>query len=122
MTDHRMTDSELEALFAAASAERPGVSPALLKRVMEDAMAEAEARAAPARAPRRAVRRGIVAGVIAAIGGWPAMGGLATAGVVGLWIGYSDPGALDAVTQAAQDGGYDMADLVPSLDIYLTEG
>lgn len=32
-----------------------------------------------------------------ALGGWPAFGGLATAGIAGLWIGVSPPAAIDDV-------------------------
>ncbi|TCO73982.1 hypothetical protein [Rhodovulum euryhalinum] len=118
-----MSDTELEALFTAGRARRAEPSAALLARVMGDAMAEAEARGAPApalvAAPRR---RGGLAGLVAVLGGWPAMGGLVTAGMVGVWIGYAAPGGLDAVTAAMLGGGYDVSDMVPSLDAYLTEG
>ncbi|ARE39621.1 Dihydroorotate dehydrogenase [Rhodovulum sp. P5] len=90
-----MTDSELDTLFAAARTDRTEPSAAFLDRVMDDAMA-----ACPAPAPERSARRsrpaprGVLAGLVAALGGWPAMGGLATAGLFGLWIGYAAPGPL----------------------------
>jgi hypothetical protein len=118
-----MTDREIEALFAAARAHPAEPSAALLARVMEDAMIEASACALPDRAPvRHAARRGVLAALVAAIGGWPAMGGLATAGLVGVWIGYAAPAGLDTVTSDVFGDGYEVSDLVPSLDSYLAEG
>ncbi|TCP41331.1 hypothetical protein [Rhodovulum marinum] len=121
MTDRQMNDTELEALFAAGRAVRATPSAALLARVMDDAMAETGARATPEPRPHGAPR-GALAGLVAALGGWPALGGLATAGVVGIWIGYAAPGGLEAVTAAMLGSGYDVTDMVPSLDTYLTEG
>lgn len=53
-----------------------------------------------------------------AIGGWPALGGLAAAGVAGLWIGFAPPaflpdpaGQLIAISSGSQlltDAGYDV--------------
>lgn len=125
MTERPMTDSALDALFAAAREERPEPSPALMARVMEDALAEGAARQARATVPRAATRpgpRAAIAAIVAALGGWPAMGGFATAGIVGLWIGYAAPGAVATYTSNWLGGGYDIADLMPSLDAYLTEG
>ncbi|MRH19502.1 dihydroorotate dehydrogenase [Rhodovulum strictum] len=117
-----MNDTELEALFSAARTDRPEPSAALLARVMADAMAEAEARAAPAPAPRARPTRGGLARILGLIGGWPAMGGLATAGLMGVWIGYAAPGGFDAVTATMLGSGYDVSDMMPGLDAYLTEG
>ena len=50
------------------------------------------------------------------------MGGLATAGLVGVWIGYAAPAGLDTVTSDVFGDGYEVSDLVPSLDSYLAEG
>ncbi|TCP21411.1 dihydroorotate dehydrogenase [Rhodovulum adriaticum] len=123
-----MTDAELDSLFEAARVSAPDPSAALLARIMDDAMAQAGARAvpdpapAPQRRPGGSVRRRLLACVLAGLGGWPSMAGLATAGVVGIWIGYADPVGLDAVTTAMLGGGYGPADLAPSLDTFLQEG
>ncbi|WP_132693181.1 hypothetical protein [Rhodovulum steppense] len=122
MTDRQMNDTEIEALFAAARTDRPEPSAALLARVMADAMAEAEARAASAPAPRARPTGGGLARILGLIGGWPAMGGLATAGLMGVWIGYAAPGGFDAVTATMLGSGYDVSDMMPGLDAYLTEG
>lgn len=117
-----MSDAELDALFEAGRERRAAPSAALMARVMEDAMAEA--RAAPVPVARgRGPRRARLAGLVAALGGWPALGGLATAGLVGVWIGYAAPGGFDAVTATMLgSGGYEVSDMLPSLDAYLTEG
>lgn len=121
-----ITDTALDTMFEAGRAQAPEPSAALLARVMEDAMAEAEARRARASAPvsrrRRSGRLGMLGGLVAALGGWPSMAGLATAGVVGIWLGYAAPAGLDAVTTAMLGGGYEPADLMTSLDTFLQEG
>jgi hypothetical protein len=115
-----MTESELEALFATGRSRPVPPSEALLARVMDDAMAEAGARAGLGAGPVRGQdRRGRLAALLAVIGGWPAMGGLVAAGLVGVWIGYAAPGGLDTVRSDVLGSGYEITDLVPSLDSYL---
>ncbi len=82
----RETEKRLEALFAQARSEPEEPDAALMVRVLGDAFAEQAAIAVPDDRMTR-VRRGW--GLWAALGGWPAMGGLATAAVAGLWIGFS---------------------------------
>ncbi|MGB8623702.1 MAG: hypothetical protein WCD16_12865, partial [Paracoccaceae bacterium] len=58
------------------------------------------------------------------IGGWPALAGMTAAAAVGLWIGYSAPGAVGtfAADLWPQGGtGYDVVDLMPSIESFLTE-
>ncbi|MBN2905810.1 MAG: dihydroorotate dehydrogenase [Rhodobacteraceae bacterium] len=125
-----MTDTELEALFAAGREATADPSAALLARVMDDAMAQIEGRAVPAAAAvaaplapaRRGLLRGAFRGAVAALGGWPSMAGLASAAIAGLWIGYAGPAGLDTVTGALWSDGYEVSDLVPSIDAFLTEG
>lgn len=93
-TDREM-DERLEALFSQARSAPEEPDAALMARVLEDALAVQAARPVPA-AERVVARRGW--GLWAALGGWPAMGGLATAVVAGLWIGVSPTlGVGDAV-------------------------
>ncbi|MGC9369234.1 MAG: dihydroorotate dehydrogenase [Paracoccaceae bacterium] len=109
-----MRDDELEQFFEAGRATAPVPSAALLERVLADAQA-----------PRlTAAGRRIWAGLLAALGGWPAVAGLASVTVAGIWLGYAAPGGLDGVTAAlwpAQDG-YDVVDMIPSYDGLLEEG
>ena len=46
----------------------------------------------------------MIAGIVAALGGWPAVGGLATAAIAGVWIGFSPSlGVGTAVSGAVMD-------------------
>ncbi|RAP42087.1 hypothetical protein BYZ73_06960 [Rhodovulum viride] len=117
-----MNDHEIEALFAAARAERAEPSAALMARIMDDAMIAAAEAAAPRPVAAQTGRRGLLAVLVAAIGGWPALAGVATAGVFGLWIGYAGPGDVGTLTATILGSAYGPNDLVPSLDTYLTEG
>ena len=79
--------------FDAARREPPAPSEALLARVMADAAREQAAQAA---ARARSVRGSPAGwrGVVAALGGWPAMGSLAAAGIAGVWLGFAQPDAV----------------------------
>ncbi len=95
MTDERRNEQELEALFAAARRDAPTPSADLMARVLADAeAAQAQAQAAPAARPTRPAARPRWRQVVDLLGGWPAMAGLATAGVAGLWLGVAPPAAL----------------------------
>ncbi|MCV2881393.1 dihydroorotate dehydrogenase [Actibacterium sp. XHP0104] len=122
MADERMTDTdELELLFAAARDAAPVPSDGLLARVLADAEAE-QARPAPALIRPEG---GLLARAMRQIGGWPALAGLATATLAGVWIGYAQPAGLDGLTDTVWQGdaaGYDLVEMIPSLDGYLTEG
>ena len=107
MTDTERRDDGLEAFFAAARAEPEPASEALMARVLGDALAQ-QRRTAPAAAPRGAVRAGrpgLLAGLFVSLGGWPAVAGLGTAAVVGLWIGFSPAlGVGQAMSDALVSG------------------
>lgn len=113
----RITDRELDALFDVARAGRdaPQPTPDFMARVLADALAEQArftAPVGPARVPRWRQ-------FLAAIGGWPAMGGLVTAAVAGLWLGISPPAALSDLGLAALTGTGAASDLdgfTPGLD------
>lgn len=123
MADTKNTDKELEPFFAAGREVAPIPSEELLARVLADARAEQPGPDFLAGDARP--RTGWLGRLAQAVGGWPAVAGLATATVAGLWIGYAAPGQVD--TLAAQiwpgaEGGYDVVDLIPSMDIFLAEG
>ncbi len=87
----RMTDPNedmLDDLFAQARRVKPPVSDDLLARVLADARPPETSVDAP----------GIWAGLLDAVGGWFAMGGLATATLAGLWIGIAPPLAVEELT------------------------
>lgn len=85
----------LEAAFAAARTDAARPAPeALLQRIAADADRVGRAHRRVARPS--AGRRGLLAQVVRAIGGWPALGGLASAGAAGLWLGFAPPAAVEA--------------------------
>ncbi|MGI1663541.1 dihydroorotate dehydrogenase [Palleronia sp. KMU-117] len=111
--------ADLDHFFAAARAQRPEPGVDLLARIAAEAEATAAARARPgpasARANGRQGRSGVWLGDwLAAIGGWPAVAGLATATVAGLWIGYAQPhlGAMTLGT-GTDEATYDLGGLLP---------
>jgi hypothetical protein len=88
-------DGELDRLFDLARAVSPPVSDDLMARIMADA--DAAVVPVPVVATSAPVQGGW-RGWVAAIGGWPAMGGLALATVVGVAIGISPPSSLSSIT------------------------
>lgn len=89
-----MTDPEIKAVDAAlteAADQTPQVPDALMAAVLRDA---AQLQPAPTReaAP---VRVSLWDSFLDLIGGWPAMGGLAAAGMAGVWLGFAPPVALE---------------------------
>lgn len=105
------TEQELQAFFRSLEAETGEPSPDLLARVLADAYEEqdmqaARAMAAPEVDALAVPRRGFLRGLLDAIGGWPAVAGLATATVAGVWIGYNPPSAFDDLTLTLMNGSY----------------
>ena len=107
MTDGRkdkdlFSDDALEDLFAQARGEAQEIAlpEALMARILSDADTVQSAREADF-APVSAQRgRSGLRGIFAAIGGFPAVAGLAAATVAGLWIGITPPAALQSGMQA----------------------
>lgn len=97
MTDTREPMDDLDQLLGSvARAPVPELSPTLEARLLHDADRLMPAAAGPVPAPADgwgAVLRGL--------GGWRALGGLATATAAGVWIGFAAPGALDGLTSDA---------------------
>ncbi len=90
-----MTEPEntsLDALLDEAASRTPEVPAHLMAAVMQDA-----ARLQPM-VPAAEPRLGLWDGFLELIGGWPSMGGLAAAGVAGVWIGFAPPATLEAAT------------------------
>jgi hypothetical protein len=91
------TEAGLDALLAEMRMSAAEPSADLLARVLTDADVVASEQERPA-AVRRAVpaRR---AGFMSALGGWGGLGGMLTATLAGVWIGFS--GVAQAAGQAA---------------------
>lgn len=114
---------ELDGLFSSAAANPPEVPGALLQRIMADAHSVSEARLL-ASVPAAQPKAGVFSGLFGAIGGWPGLAGLATATVVGVWIGFSPPAAVDQLAQTyfTNYSDIDLAVFAPSIDDLLYEG
>lgn len=129
MTDEDRKPDDLEFYFDAARSAAPALSPAALDRMTAQALAVQREFTAPPLA-RAAPRRGLLAQLLATLGGWPAIAGLATAAVAGIWIGATPPAMLvdiavqvGAISDTAEDDLY-LVDTQPAyvLSLDLTEG
>jgi len=118
------SNSELDGLLAEAASLATTPSSDLMQRIIADADAVAEAKEVKSNPAPQPLRRGIMAGLLAGIGGWPAMAGLATATVAGVWIGYASPDTLDGITNGLLTSrtAYEVGDFMPTLDDLFYEG
>jgi hypothetical protein len=94
--DHDAAERELDGLFDLARGVAPPLPEALAARMLADA--DAVIRPAVAVVPPAAAVTGGWREVMAALGGWPALGGLAFVTVLGVGIGISQPDGLAALT------------------------
>ncbi len=105
-----MTERDpLEPFFDAARANRAAPEADLMARVLADAEAEAEGRERAGPAPRPPAPQGILQ-MLKAVGGWPALAGLAATTAAGVWIGFALP---EVPTGLGLSTGYDLTDLAP---------
>jgi len=89
----KMTDPDmkhLDRLLDEVAADTPEVPEALMSAVLRDAALEIPRPVAP--------RPGVWDTLMDLVGGWPAVGGMAAAGVAGLWLGIAPPVALETAT------------------------
>lgn len=82
-------DEMLGRLFAEARNVAPEPSDALMARVLADAVP-------PMPAPQ--LIPGLWVRLLDAVGGWPAVSGLAAATVAGIWIGVAPPTSVQDIT------------------------
>lgn len=125
MTERMEQDLELEALFkTAARAEPLRPSGDFMQRVLADALAEQSRHAGQATAAGPQTRPSRWRDLILAVGGWPAMAGLVTAGVAGIWIGANPPMALTETAETYLNIGTDLylVDSMPQLQFDVIEG
>ena len=117
MNNDILNDDELDAVFAAAQGEPVALSTTTMDAIMAGAVAGLEPDAAP-------ISKGIPwwQQVMQAIGGWPALGGLATATVMGIWIGVNPPVALDGVTAVFDTDTAEFEFWSNDFDVVLSEG
>jgi hypothetical protein len=115
MTD-RITDTQLEALFAETRQEQAAPSDDLMSRILADAVsAQSPIVSAP---PKTETFWSVFS---AMIGGWPAASGLAAATVAGIWIGVAPPQGLSDVASTLTGGSFTV-DILPDADILALEG
>lgn len=117
-TDKDLLDEAgLEAFFDAGRKAMPEPSEALMAAILRDAATHMPAPAKSGSAERRSFWREL----ISQIGGWPALAGMATATVAGVWIGFAAPvqletlsgGVILAGTYSATETPYAPEDLAP---------
>ncbi|MBK5932575.1 hypothetical protein C8N32_11141 [Rhodovulum imhoffii] len=115
----RPEDVALEPFFSDARAAAPRPSGDLIARVMSDAQG-----GRPVRGLDTARRGGLLERLTAALGGWPALGGMAAAGMAGVWIGYAFPAGLSALGAEllVPEGDYELVELMPTVDMFLQGG
>jgi len=120
MVNDKHEEIGLDAYFEAARATTVEPSNDLLGRIEADANAliMSEESSLQIKSP------GFVAAIWSAIGGWPTAVGMATATLVGVWIGLSQPAGLDLVSEVYLGVGEDvyMVDLMPAFGDDLEEG
>lgn len=96
MTQNDQTDAALDALFAELRAEpAPELSETLRARILHDA-ARVQPSGPTAPVPVPAPSKWTLWREM--LGGWGALGGIAAAGVAGLWIGVAPPQAVSDLT------------------------
>lgn len=114
-----MGDPDLDDLFAQARKAVPVEDAALLARVYADAL---RLQPQPAQ-PMPAAKPGVWAQLVAALGGRRGLAGLGTAAVVGVMLGFVQPGSVLALTEPFFAAAtVDEVDLMPGFDAMMTEG
>lgn len=91
------TKAEMDALDALLNetAQRP--DPVLGDDLMSRILADAAAAQVASERSDKVDQTGGWRGWVETLGGWPVLGGMAMAGVTGLWLGVSPPAAIDAL-------------------------
>lgn len=120
--DKKTEDFDLDAMFADMRAHDVAPAPDFMARVLADAL-DAQAAVVPMTVAPRPPSR--LRQLLAAIGGWPAVAGLATAGVAGLWIGVNPPASIMTTAESflgtTVTDQY-LVDLMPSYEFAMAEG
>jgi hypothetical protein len=118
--------NDLDDLFAAARAAPPNPSGYLMSRVISDAEAESLRRADTTSARKRDVRRPRLDWLHIFLQGG-VVGGLLSATLVGVWVGFAQPVAMSTITQSLEDAigvasDAEPIELIPPLDPFSQEG
>lgn len=105
-------DKKLEAYFQAERGASVAPSDDLMARILADATAQQ----VPVVGPVLVSNSNPWPAFWAAIGGWPTVTGMTTAGLVGVWVGFSQPIGLDELANNYLGLGADsyLVDLLPA--------
>jgi len=117
MSDKQRTGDGLGGYFEAARGHAPTPSPDLLARVLADSEATQQAGPSTELARLPSTSEGLVVRLYRLLGGWPAMAGLATAALTGIWIGTALPEGLIGTAEAAY-----LVDITPEMAFDLAGG
>ena len=122
MSDRKDDMADLDVFFDAAKTEQPGVSDALMDRIMADANSVADEW--QREISSEPVKDSWVRRVLNGIGGWPAVSGMATATVLGVAVGISPPALLTEMTAGYLDGTADpyLVDPYDAFGFEMSEG
>lgn len=114
MSEKTSQNDPLEVFFDAAKGAQPAPSEALMARVLADAETLQPSPEPVAPKMRRK-------GWFSALGGWPALAGLATATVAGVSIGVADPASVGDIAFYSFADAYDFSS-VGGLNLGLEDG
>lgn len=126
MAEKLTRDVGLDAFFSAARDDRIGMPAGLAERMRADAaMVQAGfGRPVIADEPQRR-SGGLLSQLWGALGGWPALSGMAVAGAAGIWLGVAPPNflpdPLNVVMQQGQQADVDVLDSSYVLSAMLQE-
>ncbi|MEM7471916.1 MAG: dihydroorotate dehydrogenase [Pseudomonadota bacterium] len=109
---------DLYGLFAEAKSARVPSSERLNARIIADAAA---LQARPV-ATRGVPRRNFFSRALEGLGGWPALGGLATAAGAGIYLGFAQPDFLAGGVEIVTDPGFAASSFLPGDNMFFEEG
>ena len=125
MTDKQsLSDQQLDDLLHQAKRADTTPSPKLMARIIADADQVANQRNGLKKPrPARRGRSGFRA-LLDGFGGWPALAGLTTATLAGVWIGYATDQTLPGLSAGiiSTDIGYDIGEFMADFDMFADEG
>lgn len=116
-----LNDQELDQFFAAMQADDPAPSDSLLSAILQDAeRLQPQIPVLPVQ-PDCTPRRSFLHEVMAVIGGWPAMAGMTTAAIAGVWLGVATPSGIETLSgglilsqnAGLADGSFTLEDMAP---------
>jgi hypothetical protein len=115
------TDTDMEDLLAAARTAPREVPAELLGRVLADAYALQPQSVVLPSASKKGP--GLFTRLFSAMGGAAGLAGLGAAALGGVWIGFSQPAPIVALTDQIWSGSaLESVELIPDLSTFMTEG